>query len=71
MMLIDLPTPHVGSTYANLFSDLVLHHSMLPLGVLCGKDETRDNMLPFVCTNPQQDMILAATDRVYCLGSHS
>ena len=67
MQLVDLPAAHIGNTYADLFKDLMLHHNMLPLGLLRGPDPKADNVLPFVLTNPNKELLLGSADRVYCL----
>jgi len=67
LQLVDLPAAHIGNTYADLFKDLMLHHNMLPLGLLRGPDPKADNVLPFVLTNPNKELLLGSADRVYCL----
>ena len=58
-----------GGRYVNFFWDLMLNHGCLPLGLYCGVEESSDNQLPFVFSNPPQQTLLHAEDQVYVLSA--
>lgn len=68
--LLQVPKVYVGNTYASFFSDLMLNHGCLPLGLYCGVEDDGDNRLPFVFCNPPQHMLLHQEDKVYVLSGN-
>ena len=73
--MIDVPDAYVGGTYMSIFTDLLLNHDCLPLGLYCCVSKQvgsgLDNTLPFVLTNPKQTTKLLKGDKVYVLAGTS
>jgi len=65
---IDVPKGHHGKMFKDCYSDLLIHHQSLAIGMYRGvHHEEGDNALPYVLTNPHQNTVLRSTDKLYVL----
>jgi len=83
---VPMPAQFVGQRYTTLFQELALHHSTVPLGLYRSPESYNEHPedahpddppppttchLPFVLTNPDPQLVLAAGDLVFiCAKCH-
>ncbi|TPX37664.1 hypothetical protein SmJEL517_g00575 [Synchytrium microbalum] len=65
---IDTPDEFAGRPFRDLYRELALKHSVIPLGILRDNyDPELGNRLPFTYTNPMASLLLKSSDLVFAL----
>ncbi len=65
---IDVPEDYFGKPFGELYKDLTLIYSVVPIGLYReGNNQSLMNKLPFVFTNPLPGILLKESDLVYVI----
>lgn len=67
LQLVFVPESLVGCTFLELFSTLTRQESAIPLGLYRFAQTSYGAVFQYVYTNPEPDVVLRATDKVYVL----
>ena len=67
VMQLRVPVPYRRRPYRDLFMELLLTRSILPLGLYRSHSVHRGALLDYVLANPTPDLILHPSDRVFVL----